>query len=84
MYAKRSEFKVQTPKERIYTALSLLGFSPKILGFSIESWVLGFFLRALGFSRVFNYLGFFLGFFTLIFTKKYIYLTGFWLKVKNW
>ena len=30
-------------------ALPLLGFSPKILGFSIQSWVLRFFLGALGF-----------------------------------
>jgi len=30
-------------------SVALLGFSPKILGFSKQSWVLGFFLRALGF-----------------------------------
>ena len=33
-------------------ALPLLGFSPKILGFSIESWVLGSFPEGFGFSLV--------------------------------
>ena len=33
-------------------ALPLLGFSPKILGFSIESWVLRFFSEDLGFFQI--------------------------------
>src|SRR6218665_210953 len=46
-----------------YTALPLLGFSPKILGFPIQSWVLGFFSESPGFFLgFFKELGFFLGF----------------------
>jgi len=46
------------------TALPLLGFSPKILGFSKQSWVLGFFAEDLGFFQGFSkgpwvFLGFF-------------------------
>src|SRR6218665_67687 len=55
------------------SVLPLLGFSPKILGFSKQSWVLGFLSEGLGF-----FLGFskgpwvFLGFFKL--ARKYIFL----------
>src|SRR6218665_1888558 len=37
------------PVGMLRPGLPPLGFSPKILGFSIQSWVLGFFLTALGF-----------------------------------
>jgi len=36
------------------SALPILGFSPKILGFSMESWVLGFFPEGLGFFYGFS------------------------------
>ena len=61
--------------------LPLLGFSPKILGLSIESWVLGIFPEGRGFSRIFQNLGFFL--FFSDFTKKYIYLSAFCFKVRD-
>ena len=47
-FSKRSSISI------LLAALPPLGFSPKILGFSIESWVLGLFSEALGF-----FLGFF-------------------------
>src|SRR6218665_2892044 len=65
-----------------WAALPLLGFSPKILGFSKQSWVLGFVSEGLGF-----FLGFlkgpwvFLGFFK--FTRKYIYFCCFLQKVRH-
>jgi len=55
-------------------ALPPLGFSPKILGFSIESWVLGLFSEDLGF-----FLGFFerpwvcLGFFHIFHEKIHVF-----------
>jgi len=45
------------------SALPRLGFSPKILGFSIASWVLGFFPEGLGFFLGFFKHWVFLGFF---------------------
>ena len=71
-----SQTVVKTPCK---PALPLLEFSPKILGFSIRPWDMGFFMKTLAFfSDFFQDLWLFWGFSN--FTKKYIYLSGFWPK----
>ena len=59
------------------SALPPLGFSPKILGYSIESWVLGFLSEGLGF-----FLGFLKGPSTLFFGEKWSGNQRRWLRKK--
>src|SRR6218665_1560784 len=77
-------FSLCTIKERCLSgcfssssALPLLGFSPKILGFRKQSWVLGFSFEGLGFFLGFSKVPWvFLGFFQIC-PKIYLFLLFF-------